>query len=291
MHPIFPSLIANAATLGIHWIYNPTFLKELAGRESLFWRKQDPVLYASTSPSYFAYPHANVGDVSSQGMILYWLYHALKTNPNFSQADYKQLILDHFQPGGTYVGYAETYIYQLVFNATLEKFKSPLQPFERNDDHLVGFLPYFVTRSLNLPTEKAWELAQLFTQRKDYLELMTMFDFILDRIQQTPLVPLLQEAISLAPKRFQITLKKAIELDETDTFIKGYAGTACSIHQSVPILFHLLPRIRSFDDMLEKNALISGAISERGMLLAFFTQFLFPVPEGHRNKLNPKFVE
>lgn len=288
---ILPALTANAATLGIHWIYNSQFLLEQSKTSSLLWRKQDAAFYASVSPSYFAYPHAEIGDVSSQGMILYWLYRALKQNPSFNQDDYEHLIVTAFAPGGTYVGYAETYIYKLVFNGILKKFNRDDAPFEKDDDHLVGFLPFLVTKELGLSIEKAFELTQLFSTKEDYVGLMHALDYVFDHIHDPNLVDVLLHASSLAPRRFQVTLKKAIEMDDTQAFIKTYAGTACSIQQSIPIVFHLLPRIVSFDDMLEKNALISGAISERGMLLGALAAQRFGLPIEHRNRLSQKFVE
>jgi hypothetical protein len=288
---ILPALTANAAGLGIHWIYDPEFLRQEAKKASLLWRKQDAAFYASVSPSYFAYPHADIGDVSSQGMILFWLYRALKENPNLTVEGYQKLILDAFQPGGTYVGYAETYIYKLLFNATLTKFKRTDTPFENDDDHLVGFLPFLVTQELGLPTEKAFELTQLFSTKDDYLGLMKVLEIVFQRIQEPDLKTVLLEAAAIAPKRFQITLKKAVEMDDTAAFVKTYAGTACSIQQSIPIVFHLLPRVTSFDDMLEKNALISGAISERGMLLGALTAQRFGLPAVHEQRLSRKFFE
>ena len=288
---ILPALTANAATLGIHWIYNPQFLAEEAKKSSLLWRKQDKHFYASVSPSYFAYPHAEIGDVSSQGMILYWLYKGMETNPNFSQQDYETLILDAFAPGGTYTGYAETYIHKLIFNGTLKKFNREDAPFDKDDDHLVGFLPFLVTKELGLPIEKAFELTQLFSTKEDYLGLMHALDYVFDHIHDENLSDVFMHAASLAPRSFQVTLKKAVEMEDTPAFIKTYAGTACSIQQSIPIVFHLLPRISSFDDMLEKNALISGAISERGMLLGALAAQRFGLPDLHSSRLNKKFVE
>lgn len=288
---ILPALVANAAGLGIHWIYNPEFLKEEAKKASLLWRKQEANFYASVSPSYFAYPYADIGDVSSQGMILYWLYQALKTNPAFTKADYETLILQAFGPGGTYTGYAETYIYKLLFNATLKKFNLEDAPFEQDDDHLVGFLPFLATKELGLPLEKAFELTQLFSNKDDYLGLMQVLDYVFNHIHDGKISEVLLHAATLAPRRFQVTLKKAVEMDDTAAFVKTYAGTACSIQQSIPILFHLLPRVTSFDDMLEKNAFISGAISERGMLLGALTAQLFDLPQTHINRLSKKFVE
>ena len=34
------ALVANAATLGFHWIYNPEYLENLSKKQSLLFKKQ-----------------------------------------------------------------------------------------------------------------------------------------------------------------------------------------------------------------------------------------------------------
>lgn len=284
------ALYANASTLGIHWIYNQSFLKKLSEKQSLFFTKQSKAIFDAAAPSYYAYPYANIGDVTIQGMALAWLYQALKTNPNLSVNDYKSLLLAKTLPGGTYIGYVESYLRQLIVNHEIESMKLPFTPLELDDDHLIGFVPYLACKQLGLPTSKAKELTSLFTKKEEYWDLFKMFDFIFDRIQTTPIKQLLKEAILLGPKRYQIQLSKALTMEDTFAFVKDYAGTACAINQSIPIMIYLLNKVTSFDDMLLQNALISGSISERGMLLAALVGQLYPVKDVIENKLSSNLM-
>jgi hypothetical protein len=284
------ALYANASTLGIHWIYNQTFLKELSEKQSLFFMKQTKAIFDAATPSYFAYPHADIGDVSIQGMALAWLYQALKSNPQLTVEQYKALLLSKTLPGGTYIGYVESYLRQLIVNHEIESMKPPLNPVVINDDHLIGFVPYIACKQLGLPTSKAIELTSLFTQKEEYWDLFKMFDFIFDRIGKEPIQELLKKAIVLGPKRYQIQLSKALSMEDTLAFVKDYAGTACAINQSVPIMIHLLNKVTSFEDMLLQNALISGSISERGMLLAALVGQLYPVNDAIDQKLSSNLM-
>jgi hypothetical protein len=284
------ALYANAATLGIHWIYNQEFLLEESKKASLFFRRQDPSFFAQAGKAYYAYPLSQVGDVTGQGVILAYLYRLMKHNPEASQTEYKQLLLNHFLPGGDYIGYVETYMHKLIFNHTIDYLKLSSPPTLMDDDHLIGFVPYLVVKQLGLPTSKAWELAQLFTNKQEYLDCFYMFDYIFDHLNDGLLENVLKEAIKLGPKRYQIQLSKALQMTDTAAFVKDYAGTACAINMSVPIIIHLLNKSRSFDEMLLNNALISGAISERGMMLAALLGQIYPPEPNFLNKLSKNLM-
>ena len=284
------ALLGNAATLGIHWIYNAEYLAELAKKQSILFLKQDPKIFAAAQPSYYAYPHTNVGDVTSQGMFLFWLTQALKTNPNLTQQEYKDLILQQIKPGGDYQGYVETYGHKLIINSLNEKLglKFPVVPMD--DDHLIGFIPYMAVKQLGLSTNKAWDLAQLFTSKEEYPACYQMFDAIIDRLPTKSMKQAIEEAIVYAPKRYAIQMKKAIELTDTKAFVKDYAGTACAINQSVPIIIHLLYHSKDLNDAWLRNALISGAIAERAMLLTMLMGIIDPPSEALIQRLSKNLL-
>jgi hypothetical protein len=283
---ILHALTANAATLGVHWIYDPNFIANLAKTQSIFFIQQTKVNYDQAKPSYLAYPNEPLGGVTVQGRFLMWLYEALKINPNLSQQEYGDLIYSHIRPGGDYHGYIETYGHKFLINRLNASMTLNLPSIVMDDDHLVGFVPYIVVKQLGLPTDKAWELAQLFTDKTDYLDLFKMFDHVFSGLKIKSLKTLLEEAVLLAPRRFQMTVKKALEINDTLTLVKQYAGTACSINQSIPIIVHLLYHSTSFEDMLMRNAFISGAISERGMMLGAILGAIYPPPETMIQKLS-----
>ena len=275
-HYVTHALLGNAATLGIHWIYNAEFLAELAKKQSILFLKQDPKIFAAAQPSYYAYPLTNVGDVTSQGMFLFWLTKALKANPNLTQQEYKDLILHQIKPGGDYQGYIETYGHKLIINSLNEKMGLKLPVVPMDDDHLIGFIPYMAAKQLGLSTNKAWDLAQLFTSKEEYPACYQMFDAIIDRLSKQSMKQAIEESIALAPKRYTIQMKKAIELKDTKAFVKDYAGTACAINQSVPTIIHLLYHSQNLADAWLRNALISGAIAERAMLLTMLLGIIDP---------------
>jgi hypothetical protein len=111
---IQPALIANAASLGFHWIYDMDFLEELSKKQSLVFQLPSLEHYAQAKPSFYGYPHAKVGDVTTQGMYLKWLYAAIQEKPDFNIEDYRNLIFEQTKPGGLYIGYIETYNHYLV---------------------------------------------------------------------------------------------------------------------------------------------------------------------------------
>ena len=288
---VLHALVGNAATLGIHWIYNPNYLAELAKKESLFFRKQDPKMYTEAQPSYYAYPFASVGDVTVQGMFLYWLTEALKANPKLTRAAYGKLIYDHLKPGGDYTGYVETYGHKLIITQLNESMKLSLPPIPLDDDHLIGFVPYIATKQLGLSNDQAWDLAQLFTQREEYPAIYQMLDAMIENLnKKQPMQVAIQNALPLAPRRFAVTLKKATELTDTNAFVKDYAGTACAINQSIPVIIHLLYQSQNLQDAWLRNALISGAIAERAMLLTMIFGIIDGPKREQIEKLNQKFL-
>jgi hypothetical protein len=268
-----PALIANAASLGFHWIYDMDFLEELAKKQSLVFKLPSIDHYNQAKPSFFAYPYATLGDVTTQGMFLKWLYEAAKGNPEFSIEDYRNLIFEQTKPGGLYVGYIETYNHTLIINAMSSKLRLNLPPLPVSDDHLVGFVPYIVSKELDFGNDWAWQLVQVFTDKTEYREFFEMFDYIFENIATLPRLELLRNAIKLAPESYQEKLTKALTMEDTRAFIKQYAGIACHIPQSVPLIFRILNQCTTYQDMVETNVRLGGASAERAMLLgAIFAQ-------------------
>lgn len=276
---IQPALVANAASLGFHWIYDMDFLEELSKKQSLVFQLPSLELYAQAKPSFFGYPYAKVGDVTTQGMYLKWLYKAIQEKPDFDLEDYRNLIFEQTKPGGPYIGYIETYNHTLLINAMSSKLRLNLPALPVSDDHLVGFVPYLVSKELGLGNDYAWNLAQLFTDKGEYRQFFDMFDYIFENIAQMPRLALLKNAIKFAPKSYHEKLEKALSMENTRDFIKQYAGIACHIPQSVPLIFRILNQCTSYEDMVETNIRLGGASGERAMLLGAIFAQISEIPE------------
>ncbi len=280
------SLTANAATLGFHWIYNSNYLEELSKRQSLLFQVQDQYHFDKSVHSYYAYPFSKLGDVTTQGMFMKWLYQALISHKDFSQDDYAKLIYNYIRPGGEYVGYVETYGKKLIINMLNQEMKLGLAPLEFNDNHLVGFVPYLVCKELKLTNEKAWELASLFTAKSEYNDFYKVFDYIFDNIKSTNMKETLEGSIAYAPTTYQKALMMGIDMSDTTSFIKEYAGIACNINMSLPLIFHMLSHANSYEELITWNAKIGGASSDRGLLLGAIMSQISTVPQSWIEKVN-----
>jgi ADP-ribosylglycohydrolase len=106
-----------------------------------------------------------------------------------------------------------------------------------------------------------------------------MFDYIFDNIAHLPRLELLKNALKFAPESYQEKLEKALSMENTRDFIKQYAGIACHIPQSVPLIFRILNQCSSYQDMVETNVKLGGASGERAMLLGAIFAQISEVPQ------------
>lgn len=266
-HLLRNGLLANAASLGVHWIYDHKLLEALSQSQPLLFLTQQKALYEKASSSYYSYPNQKLGDVSFQGNILIWLYQSLQNHPNFTKDDYEQLIYTHLKPGGDYDGYIESYAKALVSYLLSKENNTTLERPTKDDDHLVGFMPYLAFKALHLSSEKAFELTQLFSEDPLYLDYFHMFDQLLILLKTLPRKEAIEKALTKAPKSVLDILLKAIEIKDTNVFIEKYAGRACAITYSIPVIIHVIYHQESFDDAIQKNALIGGSVADRSTLI------------------------
>lgn len=284
---IFSSLLSNASCLGVHWIYNHTYLEILSNEKSLLFMKQNQRLYEAAKPSYYVYPNHEVGQLTVQGEILRWLYDSLKENHSFSRNDYESLVMDKFRPGGSYHGYVETYAKKLIIKNIANELDMHIDKIKRNDTHLVGFMPYLATKALELPVQKAWELAQLFTDNEHYLTYYLYFDVLFELLKDHTLKDAIKLALAYAPDVYKEKLEHAMSIKDTNTFIKLFAGRACSIDQAIPVIMHILYHTESFVDALELNAKIAGASADRGLIIGAILSEVYSIPDTWMKKVNP----
>lgn len=286
-HLIFSSLLSNASCLGVHWIYNHTYLENLSKEKSLLFMKQNQDLYEKAKPSYYVYPNHEVGQITVQGEILRWLYESLKENHRFSRNDYESLIMDKFRPGGSYHGYVETYSKKMIIKNLASDLDMPIAEIKTNDTHLVGFMPYLATKALDLPIEKAWDLAQLFTDNEHYLTYYLYFDVLFEFLNDHSLKHSIELALNFAPDLYKEKLEHAISIKDTHMFIKLHAGRACSIDQAIPVIVHILYHTDGFADALELNAKIGGASADRGLIIGAILNEVYPIPDDWIKKVYP----
>jgi len=272
------ALIANVASLGFHWIYDSAYIKRVSKSEDILFKPQNPKHYKNAKESYLGYEGLEVGALSMQGCVLKWLYHELKNNKDFTQDDYKALLFKRMQPGGKYLGYVESYLNKMVSKEVLTKFDIHVPSYPKDDDHLVGLMPYFASKAVEKSNEYAFSLTNLFSENTDYLKLFEMFDDLFEALKNNvALKEALENSITYAPQKIINTLKEGLKTSDTNKFVRKHQLVACSIYEAIPIVYHLAFHAKSYEDGIYKNMLIGGNLSDRGALLGAILSQVYPV--------------
>lgn len=270
------ALLANHATIGVHWIYDQPYLEKLSKKQSLLFLKQSKEIFDGAKTAFFVYEH---NDYSVQGDILLWLNEALDENPYLTPALFAHMLYEHFKPGGDYQGYAEKYSKKQVFNGLIKELRIDMEPLEMDDQQMVGFVPYIAFKSRHQSSESAYKFTEIYSKEAFYLEAFKMLDTLFELIEEKGLKTALKAAVKEAPSDFLYSMEKALDVKETEFFVSNFAGRACPVGQALPVIFHLLYHYDTYGSVLEANALIGGASSDRALLLGAILSEVYDIPE------------
>ncbi len=103
---IWGAIVADGASLGLHWIYSQPRIRRIAPEEPEFL-EPDPANYDGV-PAYFAHGRRHAGDLSMYGESILVLLRSLRENNVFDWQHYVRHFFEHFGFGGEYVGYIDT---------------------------------------------------------------------------------------------------------------------------------------------------------------------------------------
>ncbi|WP_349342066.1 ADP-ribosylglycohydrolase family protein [Marinobacter sp. MMG032] len=98
--------VADAASLGLHWLYNPERIAEVGGEAPEFLPPKAD--YYTKGFGYFAHEGKDIGDVSHYGAATGVLTDSLlANNGNLDIRDYQRRFRSFFGPGGQWRGFID----------------------------------------------------------------------------------------------------------------------------------------------------------------------------------------
>lgn len=102
---ILGAFVADAASLGLHWVYAQRRISELAPTDPEF-RTPNARDYEG-GVGYFAHPHKQAGDLSQYGEQMLVMLRTLAENGGYEKVKYTEQFRQHFGYGGAFVGYID----------------------------------------------------------------------------------------------------------------------------------------------------------------------------------------
>lgn len=280
---ILGALTADAATLGLHWLYDAERLKILQQQGSLAFRAPDPENYQGVM-GYFAHVGKQVGDLSFYGeSCRLMLAHLAKTGGNFERQVFQQEWLAAFGPGGHWVGYADhptrlTVVRLLGYAKpqdypTISGVDDDQLPALECIPSIVASQPAGHARSrdeLLKTVQQAVAITHDHPQARDAANVAAIaLDEVLAGI---PLPQALARAAQAAGEILQPLLTEALTLPVLDApAAAARFGMPCHLHQGLPLLFHIAHRASGFRQAVEANILAGGDSCGRSLMLGALT--------------------
>ena len=269
------ALTADAASLGLHWLYDAGRLRELQLSGPLAFRSPDPASYAGVA-GYFAHAGKQAGDVSPYGeSCRLMLAHLARRGGVFQRQGYQQEWLACFGPGGSWVGYADRptrrTVVRLLSCATPDQYPAVSGV---DDDQLPALecIPALVAchrgdlDSLLPVVQQAVAVTHDDPVARDAAHACALV--LHSVISGVGLQQALVRAAAAAGPALQPLLVEALAMPALDPqAATARFGMPCHLPQGLPVLFHIALRADNYQEAVEANVLAGGDSCGRSLML------------------------
>lgn len=264
------ALVSDAACLGLHWIYEPERIAEIAARRGgqCAFTPVDAANYKDVL-GYLAHGGRRNGMLTQYGEVLRLAIQSMNTSGGaFEVVAYQAAFVAHFGPGGPYQGYIDR-----PTRATLNNIAEKRSPSGIDDDQnpaisrlpaiLAGYhgadnLQDMITQSMQVTNVN--DIASAYS--------VAFADVLLRVMQNEALSDALEAAAMSADDSIKAELLNAVSTTDANSIeYAGLIGRACHLPTAGPIMFHILKHSGSYRDAVERNILAGGDSAGRSILI------------------------
>lgn len=290
---VMGALVADAAAMGLHWIYDPERIAEVAGDASAAFIPPLAANFEGTR-AFFAHAARSNGDLSQYGEVLALAMGCIARSGAFDVPAYQEAYAAHFGAGGTYSGYIDR-----PTRGTLANLAADVRnPSGVDDDQhpAVATLPAILARYHAAPQcEDTLRTAIAVTNANAEAERYGMIfaSCLGDILRGTPL----HSALSAAAAQ---DAKLGAALDAGDMNSTDYGeitGRACHLYQGMPLAFHILETTQDYASAIEANIRAGGDSCGRAIIIGSLAgaayggqsiplDWLLRLKDGHQHFVN-----
>ncbi len=281
---IYGALVADAAGLGLHWLYDPDQIESLSQQGELLFRAPDPLVYTGKR-GVFVHTGKLTGDLSHYGESAR-LVSDIVFNEPYTTSAHQQLFYDAFGPCGYFVGYADKPTKQLIARIINESDDIP-ESSGMDDNQMPAFcvMPALVAADQSLDiTLKA---AKVISTNSNVLEGLTIAHQCAELLKNgEPLQKALMASVEDSDGEISQLLKQSLKIEHYDPVAIGETfGRACYVHHALPVAWHLLNSAQDFENVIRDNIRCGGDSCGRAMLIGSLAGLAFGVPETLKAKV------
>lgn len=270
---VLGALVADAATMGLHWLYEPERIASIA-------KKIDPVFLAADrqnfegAKGYFAHEGKRSGEPSQYGAVLALAMDSLvASNGKPDVADYQQRFLACFGPGGDWKGYIDRPTRGTLANLGNAVGDETPDVTGIDDDQMPSLSPVpAVVAASPDHADLEQSVASLVKVTNDNplaVEAALMTARLINAMfRGEALDDTLHAEAERAGEVLQPLLKDALgKSDQSAVDVAEHFGRACHVHQGMPVVFHILSKVEAYEDGVRENIMAGGDSCGRSMAI------------------------
>lgn len=258
--------VADAATLGVHWLYDP---ERIASLGNALWRDPNPAEFEGAK-GIFVHHDKHLGDISQYGAQMRVMVRTLAKGP-FDAQTYHSEFGAAFGPGGWWQGYIDK-----ATRGTLANIAAGANPTGADDDHIpaLGGLPPLLAMGESRET-CADAVAQISASGTTALYAPPAAIALQAILSGKSKADALEEAAHSAPG---LPLADALASTVDPVDYAGSVGRACPLAQSLSVAFRIAAACETYVDAVDMNARVAGDNCGRAIFLGAFFGAMDPPP-------------
>ena len=289
---ILGALIADSATLGLHWIYDPKRIAEIETSKGLVFLQPEASHYAGIK-GYFAHGGKAAGESTGYGEVcLLMLLHLVK-HGNFNRIEYQIEYRALFGSGGTFIGYIDAPTRLTLHTlSSLDPAAFPVASGADDDQFLsLAALPALVathTDALEVLMKRVAEMVRV-TNNNDIAVTAAQCSAaaLFEILHGTPIKQALADALQFAGDTLRPLLEQALAVQTMDSIaVAKHFGFGCHVPEGLPVVFHIAQCAPDYQTAIKANIRTGGDNCGRAIMLGAFIAAhmakqggsIFPVP-------------
>ena len=288
-HALSGALVADAASMGLHWLYDQEQIKTIAESGDLLFRQPEAAVYKDKR-GYFAHGVKHAGQLSHYGESAR-VVGQLAAQDTYSSETHRQHFFDAFGPCGHYSGYADHPTKALIAKMINEG-QDICDASGMDDNQMPALCVVSGLFSANQPAETTRTAAQVISTNKDVIEAAVAVHKCLDAIEAgSSLTKALHSSANSMSGPVGKLMIDALAVDQYQPLeTASRFGLACYIDHSMPVVWHLLKHATDFESAVRDNIRCGGDSCGRSMVLGAIAGFVFGVPEDLIKRMSEQRV-
>ena len=261
--------VADAATLGVHWLYDPD---RIAALGDALWREPDPADFEG-SKGVFVHHGKRRGDISQYGAQMRVMVRTLMRGP-FDAATYREDFAAAFGSGGWWHGYIDK-----ATKGTLANITAGTEPTGAHDDQIPALsgLPALVAMGTDADT-CADAVAQISNHETTAAYAPAATEALRAALSEATIPDALAAGLDAAGPAARDSLAAALASTTDPVVYAGEVGRACPLPQTLPVAFRIAASATGYVDAVEINARVGGDNCGRAIFLGALFGAIDPPP-------------